>query len=87
MPTTWDLPPYVDADADELMHQRISNLKLTLLSPLAKLPQITIPVKFRSDASTGLSFVGGQHDDMLLLYLAEQLAPIFKKFEVDLFGS
>jgi amidase len=86
MPTTWDLPPHVDADADELMHQRISNLKLTLLSPLARLPQITIPVKFQPDASTGLSFLAGQHDDMLLLYLAEQLAPIFEKFEVDRFG-
>ncbi len=86
MPTTWDLPPHVDADADELMHQRISNLKLTLLSSLARLPQITIPIKFRSDASTGLSFLAGQHDDMLLLYLAEQLAPTFEKFEADRFG-
>jgi amidase len=87
MPTTWDLPPHVDADADELMYQRISNLKLTLLSPLAKLPQITIPVKFSSDTSTGLSFLAGQHDDMLLLHLAEQLAPILQKFEVDRFGQ
>jgi amidase len=85
MPTTWDVPPRVDAEADELLHHRLSNLKLTALSPLAKLPQITIPIKFRSDASTGLSFIAGQHDDMLLLELAEQLAPIFQKFEADRF--
>jgi Asp-tRNA(Asn)/Glu-tRNA(Gln) amidotransferase A subunit family amidase len=85
MPTTWDLPPRVDAEADELMHQRLSNLKLTTLSPLANLPQITIPVKFRADASTGLSFIGGQHDDMLLLQLAEQLAPRLEKFESERF--
>ena len=87
MPTTWDLPPEVDADADELTHHRFANLKLTCVSPLAHLPQITIPIKFQSDASTGLSFIAGQHDDMLLLELAEQMAPSFAKFEVDRFGK
>ena len=86
LPTTWNLPPLVDATPNEFLHERLANLKLTVLSPLANLPQVTMPIKYDEVGHTsGLSFVAGQNGDLELLTLTETIAARVQQFELDKF--
>lgn len=81
MPTTQNVPPFVNAFPHIFTQERMANLKLTVLSPLAKIPQVTIPVKHSPTQSTGLSLIAGQNQDLALLSLAETIAATIDKFE------
>jgi amidase len=81
VPTTQNVPPFVNAFPHIFMQERMANLKLTVVSPLAKLPQVTIPVKYNLTQTTGLSFIAAQNQDMALLTLAETIAGTIEKFE------
>ena len=83
MPTTWDLPPQVDATPNEFLHERLANIGLTCVSPLACVPQVTVPIRYSNTATTGLSFIAGQNEDLNLLQLCEQLSESFRKFESE----
>lgn len=85
LPTTWDLPPRVDATPNEFLHERLANLKLTCISPLAEVPQVTIPIRYKETVSTGLSFMAGKNEDLSLLELTELLSGLFHKFELEKF--
>jgi amidase len=76
LPTTWDFPPLLNSDTKELMRHRQANIKLTSISSLTGLPQVTMPVKLSSETSTGLSLIAASNSDLELLSLTEMITPL-----------
>lgn len=74
LPTTYGLPPPVTSSDDELLVNRNNNIRLTILSTLSGLPQVTVPVVLPSQIRIGLSFIGPRNSDLQLLSLAKQIA-------------
>jgi amidase len=75
LPTSWGLPPLLNASAEEFAHNRAECMKLTCLAPLARVPQVTMPVKLtETTTTTGLSFLAGRGEDVLLLDLCTELS-------------
>jgi amidase len=83
LPTSWGLPPLLNASAEEFAHNRAECMKLTCLAPLARVPQVTMPVKLTETTTatettaattTGLSFLAGRNEDLLLLDLCTELS-------------
>jgi len=72
LPTTGRLPPLVGAGSEEMQSHRRKTLSLTVLASLARLPQISIPIKLTQTTTTGLSFLAAHGEDMLLLDFAVQ---------------
>jgi amidase len=72
LPTSWGLPPLLNASADEFAHNRAECMKLTCLAPLARIPQVTMPVRLTETTTTGLSFLAGRGEDLLLLDLCNE---------------
>lgn len=81
LPTTHGLPPPVTSSADELQVNRTNNIRLTILSTLSGLPQVTIPVVLPSKIRIGLSFIGPRNSDLQLLKMAKQIAIAGEGFE------
>lgn len=73
MPTTADLPPLLTSTDEELLKKRLLNFNLSVISPLAGTPEVTIPIAINTSKCTGLSFIAGAGSDMRLLYLAKGL--------------
>src|SRR5262249_124653 len=74
IPTTRDLPPLVGSSDEALLINRQETMKLAVIAPLARLPQVTLPVKLTEATTPGLSFVGGKDKDLLILNLCCDLA-------------
>lgn len=81
LPTTHGLPPLVTSSSDELLTNRNNNIRLTILSTLSGLPQVTIPVMLPSTLRIGLSFIGPRNSDLQLISLARQIAIAGEGFE------
>ncbi len=73
LPTTWNLPPLIDSSDQELQDNRAVNMRLTSIASLAGLPQLSIPINYSDSQASGLSFIAGKGQDMLLLNLAQEL--------------
>lgn len=73
MPTTFNIPPSVDASDDELLQNRIQNIKHTALAPLSRVPEICVPISVTEKTTTGLSFLASHGHDMMLLSLGREL--------------
>ncbi len=73
LPTNWDLPPRLTASSDEFAQNRMENMKLTAIAPLAGMPQVTVPVRLTDTTKTGLSFMAGSGEDLTLLELCQTI--------------
>ena len=74
LPTTADLPPKVDASAEDLLKNRLRNLNLTSLASVARLPQVSIPFTLKPGWKHGISLLGSSFSDSMLLSLAVAIA-------------
>jgi amidase len=72
IPTTRGLPPLVTASDEQMQNNRRQTMTLTVVASLARLPQISIPIKLTETTTTGLSFLAAHGQDMLLLDFALQ---------------
>jgi amidase len=74
LPTSPSIAPSPDdsQDIQELFRQRV--MRLTCISGLSGLPQVTIPIGTVAGAPVGLSFIGWAGGDERLLQLATRLA-------------
>jgi amidase len=78
IPTTRDLPPLLGLSEEEMQINRHLTMNLTVIASLARLPQVTMPVKLSDKTTTGLSFLAARGKDMLLLDLCSELENLFK---------
>lgn len=70
LPTAPSIAPKLDATPSDLDLFRSRVMRLTTISGLSGLPQITIPLGSLHDAPVGLSFIGWAGSDEVLLDLA-----------------
>lgn len=73
LPTCPSIAPFLDAADDVLGSFRQRTMRMTCISGLSGLPQITIPVGTVSGCPVGLSFIGWAGADERLLQLAGRL--------------
>ncbi|MCC7528407.1 MAG: amidase [Candidatus Melainabacteria bacterium] len=73
MPTTSDLPPLIDASEEDLLRNRARNMNLTGVAPLARVPEVCVPIPLTEKTTTGLSFLASHGNDMMLLNLCRGL--------------
>jgi amidase len=69
------IAPPIDISAEEQVAFRQRTFRLTSIAGLAGLPQVVIPVGTVSGCPVGLSFIGWDRSDEVLLDLAVRLAP------------
>lgn len=74
MPTAPCIAPLTKTGAADLEHFRVRVMRLTCLSGLSGLPQVTLPVGLVEGCPVGLSFIGWRGGDEALLALAGRLA-------------
>ncbi len=74
LPTAPCIAPPVDLAADDLESFRVRVMRLTCISGLSGLPQVTIPAGIIDGCPAGLSFIGWAGGDEALLDLARALA-------------
>ncbi len=75
IPTAPCIAPRLDATADEQEAFRARALSLTCIAGLSGLPQVNIPATVVDGCPAGLSFIGWEGADEVLLDLAVRLAP------------
>ncbi|MDE2228192.1 MAG: amidase [Alphaproteobacteria bacterium] len=75
LPTVPCVAPNTDADAATLDDFRTRVMALTCIAGMAGLPQVTIPAAQVGGLPAGLSFIGWDGADEMLLELALRLAP------------
>ncbi len=74
MPTTSGLPPLIDASNEELLSNRARNMNLTGVAPLARVPEVCVPIPLiEKTTTTGLSFLAAHGNDMMLLNLCREI--------------
>jgi len=74
LPTSPCIAPRVDLPAEQLEALRVRVQRLTCMSVLSGLPQITIPAGIADGCPAGLSLIGWAGGDEALLDLAGALA-------------
>lgn len=74
LPTSPSVAPELDSSPDTLQDFRARLLRLTCISGLTGLPQITVPVGAIAGAPIGLSFMGWRGGDEALLDLAARIS-------------
>jgi amidase len=74
LPTMPDIAPLLTESDESLNDYRNNALNLLCLSVLSSLPQVSIPLAFRSGAPLGLSLMGPAGSDLSLVRLARQIA-------------
>lgn len=67
MPTTANLPPLIDSSDEVLLNNRIQNMNHTALSPLSRVPEISVPISVTEKTTTGLSLLASHGNDIMLL--------------------
>lgn len=75
LPTAPDIAPRTDSSPAELENFRTRVMRLTCMSGLSGLPQVTIPAGTVDGCPAGLSFIGWHGGDEALLDLAMSLSP------------
>jgi len=75
LPTAWEMPPLKTSTKEELARNRANNIRLTALSPVTGLPQVSIPVEISPGVKLGLGIMAGRNCDLDLLELV-QTAPL-----------
>jgi amidase len=75
LPTVPSIAPRVEQPAEALESFRVRVMRLTCISGMSGLPQVTIPVGTVEGCPAGLSFIGWAGGDEALLDLAVALAP------------
>lgn len=73
LPTTTDVPPLVEASDKELLMNRARNMNLTSVAPLARTPEVCIPIQLTKTTTTGLSLMASHGNDMMLLNFCRNL--------------
>ncbi len=74
MPTITGLPPLIDSSDEELLSNRARNMNLTGVAPLARVPEVCLPIPLiEKKTTTGLSFLAAQGNDMMLLNLCRKI--------------
>ncbi|MBA3859289.1 MAG: amidase [Cyanobacteria bacterium PR.3.49] len=81
LPTTTNIPPLVDATDEELLRNRARNMNLTSVAPLARVPEVCIPIKLTETTTTGLSFMSSHGNDMMLLNFCRNLLTAVSEME------
>jgi amidase len=79
IPTTASIPPKVNASSEELQNARSKTLLLTAVASVARLPQVSIPVRLSAGFQFGLSLIARQGADMNLLDFCADLARLGNK--------
>lgn len=74
LPTSPCIAPRVDHTPEELEHFRVRVMRLTCSAGLAGLPQMSLPIGTVDGCPVGLSFIGWEGSDEVLLDLACVLA-------------
>ncbi|MBI4273371.1 MAG: amidase [Rhizobiales bacterium] len=74
LPTAPCIAPRIDLPAEQLESFRVRVMRLTCISGMSGLPQMTIPIGTVSGCPVGLSFVGWAGGDEPLLELAQKLS-------------
>ena len=74
LPTAPSIAPRIDAPSDALDLFRTRVMRLTCIAGLAGLPQLTIPIATVAGCPVGLSFIGWEGADEVLLDLAVELS-------------
>jgi amidase len=74
LPTAPTIAPRIETPTEELESFRVRVLRLTCIAGLSGLPQVTIPIGTVRDCPVGLSFIGWDGGDEVLLDLAAALA-------------
>jgi amidase len=73
LPSACGMPPLKSSTQEELDQNRKSNVRLTVLSPVCGLPQISIPVEISPGVKLGLSIMGPRGSDLDLLEFAKEI--------------
>lgn len=73
IPTSPDVAPKIGTDPSDLEAHRKNTFKLTAISGLAEIPQVTIPRLTIHDLPVGLSFLANKHNDLALLQFARSV--------------
>jgi amidase len=74
LPTSPTIAPRTDMPGPEQDAWRLRVIRMTSISGISGLPQVTIPVGTVAGAPVGLSFIGWENSDEVLLDLAVRLA-------------
>jgi amidase len=74
LPTAPSIAPRVDTGAEALESFRVGVMRLTCISGMSGLPQVTLPVGLVAGCPVGLSFIAWHGGDEALLDLAVKLA-------------
>ena len=74
LPTAPTIAPQIEMPAQELEPFRARMMRLTCIAGVSGLPQVTIPIGTVHDCPVGLSFIGWDGSDEVLLDLAAALA-------------
>ena len=74
IPTTPTVAAPRSVDPDRLQAVRLKTLQFTCIAGMARLPQITIPVKTANGVPCGLSFIARHGDDEALLRFVSETA-------------
>jgi len=74
LPTAPSIAPRVDTGAEALESFRVRVMRLTCISGMSGLPQVTLPVGLVAGCPVGLSFIAWHGGDEALLDLAVKLA-------------
>lgn len=74
LPTTCGFPPLKSATKAELDENRRLNIRLTVLSVVAGLPQVTLPVEVTPGVNLGVSVIGPRGRDLDLLEFARRVS-------------
>jgi amidase len=75
LPAAPAIAPLLQTPAAALEDFRVRTFRLTCIAGLSGLPQVTIPAGIVSGCPVGLSFIGWDRSDEVLLDLALRLAP------------
>jgi amidase len=75
LPTSPSIAPLASATPQQMEDFRTRIMRLTCMSGLSGLPQITIPAGIVEGCPAGLSFIGWRGGDEALLDLAPALSP------------
>ena len=76
VPTTPGIAPLRDRPQEEMNDFRHRALSLLCVAGLARLPQLSLPFASMDGCPLGISLIAARGNDMLLLALARELAPL-----------
>ena len=73
LPSTWNLPPLLNESEEFLAQNRKENIRLTILSVISGLPQLSIPISLAEGIVMSVSLLGPKHSEQQLIETALRL--------------